>query len=198
MKTVIKEITPEWAKKILETRNPKNRTMHRATVEKLVRDMKNGAFHLTHQGICFYESGDLADGQHRLQAGVESGITFKSFVTTGMPLQVPVNGSVVNTFELIDCGKARGVDKMLAMAGYHHAAATAGICRGLLSICRNVKPFRISTAQAHKVLMYLDKSVTAIAPITQTKGFVRLKVPHLGPLALYHNSYPQKAIEFAV
>ena len=47
--------------------------------------MRNGDFHTTHQGICFSETGDLIDGQHRLLAIVEAGLAVEIMVTRGMP-----------------------------------------------------------------------------------------------------------------
>ena len=47
--------------------------------------MLSGDWSLTHQGIAFYDDGSLADGQHRLNAIVSSGVTVKMQVAYGVP-----------------------------------------------------------------------------------------------------------------
>ena len=81
--TAIETITPEMAKRYLE-RNTKNRRLEPRVVERYASDMKEGRFGLTHQGIGFYEDGELADGQHRLSAIVKSGVSVKMLVTKGI------------------------------------------------------------------------------------------------------------------
>jgi hypothetical protein len=46
--------------------------------------MLAGEWYETHQGIAFYEDGTLADGQHRLRAIVQSGVSLWMRVTWGM------------------------------------------------------------------------------------------------------------------
>ena len=81
--TGIETITPEIAKKYLE-RNTKNRRLEPRIVERYASDMRDGRFDLTHQGIGFYEDGELADGQHRLSAIVKAGVSVKMLVTKGI------------------------------------------------------------------------------------------------------------------
>ena len=63
-------MTPEMAASILET-NERNRTPNRDKLAKLVYDIKQGHFELTHQAIALDVNGKLIDGQHRLKAVVE-------------------------------------------------------------------------------------------------------------------------------
>lgn len=77
-------ITPRIAKKYLEL-NRNNRPIRKQLVAQLAELIKQGKFHSTHQGIAFYESGDLADGQHRLSAIAESGIAVQMLVSRGVP-----------------------------------------------------------------------------------------------------------------
>lgn len=71
MQTQIIDVSPtlaqEWLKK-----NVFNRVLSKNVVSKYAYDMKNNDWTLTHQGIAFDTDGNLADGQHRLQAVIES------------------------------------------------------------------------------------------------------------------------------
>lgn len=83
MKSEIELITPEIAKAYLQ-HNRVNRALRSRAVEELMRDMKAGAFKLTHQGIAFDKDGNLVDGQHRLTAIALSGCTVQMMVTRDM------------------------------------------------------------------------------------------------------------------
>lgn len=76
-------ITPEIAKKYLE-KNIVNRPLRNHTLDSLVRDIKNGNFRMTHQGIAFDRYGNLIDGQHRLTACALADTPITVLVTRGM------------------------------------------------------------------------------------------------------------------
>ncbi len=81
--TKIMKITPDMAKRCLE-KNPNNRPIRPEWVKVLAEDMRTGNWRTTHQGIAFDEEGCLMDGQHRLRAILESGVTVEMEVTKGM------------------------------------------------------------------------------------------------------------------
>lgn len=83
----IEEITPNLATQYMSAIDPdyKNRNIRNRVVSAYARDMKDGRWELTHQGIAFDENGFLRDGQHRLAAIIESGVTVKMMVTRGIP-----------------------------------------------------------------------------------------------------------------
>lgn len=74
-------ITPKKAQQWLDVANIGNRPLSRSHVARIARDMLAGLFVSTHQGIAFDTSGNLRDGQHRLTAVVESGVTVYMWVT---------------------------------------------------------------------------------------------------------------------
>lgn len=84
MKTVTESITPDMASSWL-AKNNHNRNLSASLVAKYARSMLSGDWSLTHQGIAFYDDGSLADGQHRLNAIVISGVTVKMQVAYGVP-----------------------------------------------------------------------------------------------------------------
>lgn len=79
--TVYMDITPEKALNWLENANANNRKVIDSHVHRLAREMKNGRWNVSHQGIAFSTNGVLLDGQHRLWAIVESQMTITMPVT---------------------------------------------------------------------------------------------------------------------
>lgn len=69
-------VTPALAKQWLE-KNTNNRNVNFAKVKKMAKDMREGHWDTTHQGIAIATDGTLVDGQHRLMAVVESGVTVR-------------------------------------------------------------------------------------------------------------------------
>ena len=79
----IETITPKQAEKYLQ-HNTSNRNLRKSLVSQYARDMENGKWRLTHQGIAFNCDGTLLDGQHRLKAIIESGVTVQMLVARGV------------------------------------------------------------------------------------------------------------------
>lgn len=77
-------ITPSDAEEILKF-NTANRDIRKSVVRDLAAAMRRGEWKTTHQGISISKTHRLLDGQHRLLAIVESGITCLIQVTTGQP-----------------------------------------------------------------------------------------------------------------
>ena len=83
-------VTPAKATEWLEG-NVHNRNVRDSVVSRYARDMKAGAWRLTHQGIAFdrpEERSDkvLVDGQHRLFAIIESDTPVRLMVSFGVPM----------------------------------------------------------------------------------------------------------------
>lgn len=76
-------ITPMLAAKML-TFNSANRKLRRRHTDNLAEDMADSRFVLTHQGVAFDTDGILLDGQHRLQAMVDSNTSLPMFVFVGI------------------------------------------------------------------------------------------------------------------
>lgn len=94
-------VTPKMAKSWMDS-NTNNRTLRPSHVAYLAKEMSLGHWQLTHQGIAFDDKGILRDGQHRLQAIIDSGKTISLPVTFGVPDN---NGQ----FAIIDRGLARNI-----------------------------------------------------------------------------------------
>ncbi len=99
------EVTPELARAWL-ARGNFNRPANQNTVARYVRQIKAGLWQRTHQGLAFTQVGVLIDGQHRLQAIIQTGVT--------LPMLVVVNEPTEN-FAFIDCGRNRSNLDMLRL-----------------------------------------------------------------------------------
>ena len=88
MQTTIEKITPEMAESYLATMPTYQRRVNKAHVYKMSRDMKNGRWALTHQGIAFNEKGEMFDGQHRMHAVILSDATVEMTVFRNVPEKV--------------------------------------------------------------------------------------------------------------
>lgn len=103
----IETITPEIAREYLQY-NSKNRPVHTFIVKKYVQAMVNDQWEINGESIKFSSTGRLLDGQHRLMAVMESGITIESYVVRDLQEEV---------FDTIDTGKTRNVSDILALEG---------------------------------------------------------------------------------
>lgn len=103
-------ITPDMAKQWLRADEEAGHANYRALDKKLVsryaRDMQKGMWDYNGETIKFNCNGRLVDGQHRLHAIVQSGVSINSEVITG-----------IEHVYSIDRGKNRGVAAVLRANG---------------------------------------------------------------------------------
>lgn len=76
-------VTPQVASELLATQ-VKNRPISHQTVKRYADDMKNGNWKQCGDTICVDKDGHLTDGQHRLSAVIESGITIRVLLVRGV------------------------------------------------------------------------------------------------------------------
>jgi len=110
METQVITVTPDMAREWLAKNMKHNRPVMKNTVHGYARQMRNGTWNLTHQGIAFDENGELIDGQHRLSAIVEANIPVKMNVTYNVHR---AQGEVFT----IDMGRKRTFANVIAMSG---------------------------------------------------------------------------------
>ena len=79
----IVHVTPEMAEKFLE-RNTRNRKLRQSVVNKYAADMRAGRWMVGPDAIAFDVNGAIINGQHRLWAVFESGMTVPMVVMTGL------------------------------------------------------------------------------------------------------------------
>lgn len=115
--SVTKLVTPELAKKWLEERNLHNRTMKKANLKFIKNQMLSGEFKSQNgQSIVFSINNLLLDGQHRLQAMVETGKSYWFTVVTGVP---------DDYFTTIDNGTKRTTGDAFDVKGVKYAAGVS-------------------------------------------------------------------------
>lgn len=116
------DITPEMAAHML-ARNDSNRAIKSTKLAQLEADLRNGAWVLNGETIILSDDFRLNDGQHRLAAIVNTGITVPALVVFGAPRA---------SRNSLDQGAARGAQDYLAMEGNQYATAAASMCRNLI------------------------------------------------------------------
>lgn len=118
----LEKITPEHAASLLKS-NKNNRPIKAQKLLALKRDLKNGNFKLTHQGIAIDWNGNLIDGQHRLTAIAESGVAAYMYVTYDCDPEI---------FKVIDCGSTRNPSDVLKTLGASNYSSVASGARLVL------------------------------------------------------------------
>jgi len=123
MKVDILNVTPVMADEWL-AKNNSNRKINKKQLDMIVRSIHAGKWRLTHQGIAFYEDGQLADGQHRLQAIKDTGVSLEMPIFRGIERDV-------DTILAIDCGKGRSVVDSASISGLSIKDKDVSLVKGL-------------------------------------------------------------------
>lgn len=92
------KVTPELARRLIEKSNYGNRKVRTGVVKKYAKIMKNGDWRFSPETISISKSGRLLNGQHRMLAVIESGITCRFLFATGFEDEV---------FSVLDRGAVR-------------------------------------------------------------------------------------------
>lgn len=97
------KVTPEMARKFLD-RNTGNRPQSQATINRYAKDMEIGVWKMTGDPIRFSKTGKLIDGQHRMMAVIQSGVTVSFVVIRELSDEI---------FDVLDSGKGRSKSDIL-------------------------------------------------------------------------------------
>lgn len=120
-------VTPELALDWLTQPNVRgpNRRLNPQVVSRYAKAMKAGKWQLTGEAIKFGKSGYLLDGQHRLNAIIESGATIRTLVIYGVadPAQ-----------DVMDTNRVRRASDVLAIRGYANVTMVAAAVRVLIGL----------------------------------------------------------------
>lgn len=120
MKVALETISPDRARQLLGRMN-RNRPLSETTVTRYVVDMKAGRWASDNgQTIVMSDQGNLLDGQHRLHAVIQSGLSFPFLVAYGVAEQ---------HFDTMDNGKNRAASDILALRGYKNTVTMSAIAR---------------------------------------------------------------------
>lgn len=139
------EVDPGLAAHWLQN-NFRNRPLSEEVVKAYARDMINGEWVETHQGIAFNDLDELIDGQHRLNAVILANVTVKMMVTFGLPSKI--EGSEMTTMDAVDRGRTRSVaDQLKIQHGMKNGSAIASNCTTLGGLCFQDRTRRLSVGQ---------------------------------------------------
>lgn len=195
--TTMEAITPAMAEAILQEHYNRvangeynQRKVYKQVYMKYATDMRNGHWKPSPSPIIFDEDGNLANGQHRLEAVRQSGKTIEFTITRGWPKDV---------IDTEDRGKGRTVADQLHLHGVLNAQIVASSVTGIVRCCYKGACPAVSYASTEYVLNDLDmrKRIELFVSMTitgQGGGFKSGRV--IGPLAFYHTVAPKKAVEF--
>ena len=140
MSQALETITPDKAREYLR-QNVGNRQIKLMKLNALMSDLKKGQFRLTHQGIAFDRHGVLIDGQHRLKAIAETGVSAVMYVTRNCDPE---------SFRVIDCGAARSPQDVLRHVGTKNYAAVATAIRVILWMKSKLGTYKSTTLKEYK------------------------------------------------
>lgn len=124
MKSKEEVITPQLATEYLENAID-NRPISETHVDVLAREMREGRWRLTHQGIAFNHEGKLVDGQHRLWAIIKSGVSV---------LMVTTHGLSGESLDTVDCGRKRSFTDYEVLSGNKITGAYESTLRGMFLV----------------------------------------------------------------
>lgn len=124
-----KIIETEWVKigpaeaEAMLAKSAINRKLRSRLVESYTEDMREGLWNETGEAIKISRTGQLLDGQHRLNAIIEAGVTLELLVVRGLPDESQA---------LMDQGAARTAREALELSGVTYSAWTSAIARWVL------------------------------------------------------------------
>ncbi len=118
--SVIIEIDPATARKILYERNEGNRPRKPNKVQQFSDALVSGQWGLTGDTIKFGTDGQLLDGQNRLAACVRANVSILTHVVFGIDPKL---------FGRMDIGKPRNAADVLHIAGFSYASTLAAALR---------------------------------------------------------------------
>jgi hypothetical protein len=146
------QLTKDEARAFLETRAP-NRRINKHAIARMVDDMNNGRWVITHQCPAIDQEGRLTDGQHRLLAFVES--TLDVF-----PTYIAYYNYPNRAMEVLDTMTARSIGHMLQITRDLTSAPTrAATAKVMMALQNNTSISRVSTS---RTLAFVDANAEAI------------------------------------
>lgn len=151
------DVTPGIARRWLDN-NFRNRPISEDVVASYARDMVNGVWVATHQGVAFNDRDELIDGQHRLHAVIRAEKTVRMMVTFGLPSRI--EGAEMTTMDAVDRGRTRSVsDQLRIQHGLKDGGAIAQICTALGALCYPHRTRRLTVGQTLEIYRAFEPAV---------------------------------------
>lgn len=116
----VEPVTADQAGAWLRDNNPQNRSIKKARVRLLEAELREGRYQLNGESVIFDENGKLVDGQHRLSAIANTGITVDCVIVRGVDPRAR---------RTIDQGSIRTISDDLQMEGRGRALGVGAAAR---------------------------------------------------------------------
>ena len=129
-------MTPRLAKVILDEYNIDNRPVSKQNVNKLVKEMNSGNWMFNGDTLTFDFNGNQKNGQHRLLACVQSGLSFPVIVVSGVQPE---------SFMSMDNGRKRNGGDILGIEGIKNASSTAATVKTIYAFNNKRYGVNVST-----------------------------------------------------
>jgi hypothetical protein len=185
----IMDVTPALAKEWLAT-NKTNRGVSKAHQKKLEADMRAGRWVLNGEAIKFDANGDLLDGQHRLHAVINTGITIRTLVIIGVQTAA---------FATMDTGRSRSLADVLSISGQHAVAPTklaAGVRMAMLLERGQIETSEVIPHPDALKWFELNPQITAFAYAPKITRALLPSPVYCGLQYHLWKSHPVKSAEF--
>jgi len=130
---VVLDIDNAMAQVLLDY-NEGNRNIKPSKLDQYKRDMVEGRYKTNGESLIVAKSGRLNDGQHRLHAMLDTGLTFRSVVSFGVS---------PDAIETIDLGSARSAGDALSIDDVPNAATTSSLLKLMVSYERTMKEGKV-------------------------------------------------------
>lgn len=175
MELSIETITPKQAEKYLQF-NTSNRNLRKSLVSQYARDMTNGKWRLTHQGVAFNCDGTLLDGQHRLKAIVESGVTVQMLVARAVDSK--------NQLVMDDHAKRSAGDALTLARGERVTATEVAIVRAAVELQEKAYASHKTKAELNELIDQFRGALDFTGEFLTTKHRGVTAAPVWGAIAL--------------
>lgn len=141
----IMDITPIQAENWLQYNVENNRHLDNKLVDRYKNIMLAGDWHLSNDAISFNINNMLVNGQHRLWAIVESGVTIRCIVQKNLPLE---------SMDCMDVGKHRTNDDNFKIAGKNYPKDCSATVR---CIFNSLDATRCKVYNHNEIAKFMDK-----------------------------------------
>lgn len=140
-------VSPAVAERMLGT-NIKNRPINKNIVTSYANAMRRGEWKDCIGSLSFDEHGHLIDGQHRLLAIIESGITAKFVCVHNLPEE---------SFAAFDCGYRRKASQVLAMDDVTSSVVVASMIQTVVMLRKGWQQPRRSVSAKLTIKQVVDE-----------------------------------------
>jgi hypothetical protein len=186
--TIIEAIGPAQAQAYLNCVHMQ-RPVSKAHVQKLARSMASGHWRETAEAIQFDINGHLMNGQHRMHAVIQTGLTFNFLVARGLD---------PHSYEVMDQGRARTRGETLSTLAFPSANKIAASAVILVRMKYGLDIDRTNVDNSEIVQFAEPNRDALIWAVNRAKRYTLLPASTYGAfLFLAYHANATKAAEFA-